>query len=50
MEMILYIASGALLAAGSFLVLVGTIAVLKFFRYRNLGLSYTEAADREEID
>lgn len=29
---------------------IGTIAVLKFFRYRNLGLSYTEAADREEID
>lgn len=29
---------------------IGTIAVLKFFRYRNLGLSNTEAADREEID
>jgi len=29
---------------------IGTIAVLKFFRYRNLGLSKTETADREEID
>jgi multicomponent Na+:H+ antiporter subunit F len=29
---------------------IGTIAVLKFFRYRNLGLSNTEAANREEID
>ncbi|MDA0340122.1 MAG: monovalent cation/H+ antiporter complex subunit F [Proteobacteria bacterium] len=29
---------------------IGTIAVLKFFRYRNLGLSSAESADREEID
>ncbi len=27
---------------------VGTIAVLKFFRYRNLGLSAREIASREE--
>jgi multicomponent Na+:H+ antiporter subunit F len=29
---------------------IGTIAVLKFFRYRNLGLSAEEIARREEID
>ena len=29
---------------------IGTIAVLKFFRYRNLGLSNDELARREEID
>ena len=29
---------------------IGTIAVLKFFRYRNLGLSSAEVARREEVD
>ena len=29
---------------------IGTIAVLKFFRYRNLGLSNVEIARREEVD
>jgi multicomponent Na+:H+ antiporter subunit F len=29
---------------------IGTIAVLKFFRYRNLGLSTAEVARREEVD
>lgn len=29
---------------------IGTIAVLKFFRYRNLGLSNVEVARREEVD
>jgi multisubunit Na+/H+ antiporter MnhF subunit len=29
---------------------IGTIAVLKFFRYRNLGLSTAEVARREEIE
>jgi multicomponent Na+:H+ antiporter subunit F len=29
---------------------IGTIAVLKFFRYRNLGLSNVEVARREEVE
>jgi multicomponent Na+:H+ antiporter subunit F len=29
---------------------IGTIAVLKFFRYRNLGLSNVEVARQEEVD
>ena len=29
---------------------IGTIAVLKFFRYKNLGLSNAEVADREDFD
>jgi multicomponent Na+:H+ antiporter subunit F len=29
---------------------IGTIAVLKFFRYRNLGLSSAEMASREEAE
>jgi len=29
---------------------IGTIAVLKFFRYRNLGLSTAEVDRREEIE
>ena len=29
---------------------IGTIAVLKFFRYKNLGLSAEEIARREEVD
>ena len=29
---------------------IGTIAILKFFRYRNLGLSSEDIADREVTD
>ena len=29
---------------------IGTIAVLKFFRYRNLGLSNVEVTRQEEVD